>query len=281
MKKGLNKEVKRIFCAMLAAIMLISIAPLTGMADWLGGVIADAANKQITEYSVGDIVDFGSYPQSKVTDSSLVSALNAQGGTWQSYGYMSGSGTTYSDGSAQKSDYMKYCDTSYNGSWYRGVKFTTYRPCWTNYQSTTSTSCTYQGDNGYYINTTYWFKYETLKWRVLDPSTGLVLCENIIDSQPYSETIYSYGNNYYKDSAHTIYGNNYYESSIRAWLNDDFYNTAFTGSEKAQINSNITRENKAYSASYSQYDSRSSKDSITLLTYSDMANTSYGFSSSP
>lgn len=268
----MKTSIKRIISVILTMIMLMSIALYSGL------ITASAASKHITSYSVGDIVDFGYYPQSKVTDSGTVSVLNGRATGWQSYGYMSGAGTDWKDGSAQKSDYMKYCDVSYNGKWYRGVKFDTYRSFITNNKSTTSTSYAYQADNGYYINNTYWFEYEPLHWRVLDPRTGLVLCEEIIDSQPYSDTLYYYGDEYYKDKYHNIYANNYYESSIRAWLNDDFYNTAFTDEEKAQINKNILRENKCYNSSFSKYDSTSSKDAITLLTYQDVRNTSYGFS---
>ena len=276
----MKRTAGRILSSLLIAVMLLTMAPWLEAGKWLGGIIAEAATKKITEYSVGDIVDFGSYPQSKVTDSATISVLDSRASDWQSYGYMSGAGTSWDDGSAQKSDYMKYCDVLYNGKWYRGVNFSTYRKAYTNYASTTSKSYTYQDENGYYINTTYWFEYEQLHWRVLDPASGLVLCENIIDSQPYSDTLYYYSNEYYKDKYHNIYANNYYESSIREWLNNEFYNTAFTDKEKSQINDEILRENKCYSSSYPQYDSKSSSDPITLLTYQDMAKTSYGFSSS-
>ncbi|MCQ2475981.1 MAG: hypothetical protein MJ173_08785 [Clostridia bacterium] len=72
---------------------------------------------------------------------------------------------------------------------YRGVKFSTYRPCWTEDASTTSAD-TQQDDNGYTVGNTYWFKYEPLVWRVLDSSTGLVMCESIIDSQAYNNYIW-------------------------------------------------------------------------------------------
>ena len=143
-----------------------------------------------------------------------------------------------------------------------------------------SYSC--QEDNGYTPNNIYYFKYEPLKWRVLDPSTGLVLCENIIDSQAYSNTIYEYGTDsyggtaYWNDAEHTHYANDYATSSIRAWLNDDFYNTAFSSSQKASI---LTSEldNRAYSTSYSEYDSETTYDKVFLLSYSEMQNTAYGF----
>lgn len=87
-------------------------------------------------------------------------------------------------------DWMKYADFTYNGTKYRAVTFSQYRPYWTDNSTSSGTNQDY---NGYTTNNIYYFKYEPLKWRVLDPSTGLVLCESIIDSQAYSNTIYSYG----------------------------------------------------------------------------------------
>lgn len=193
-------------------------------------------------YKVGDIIEFGSYPQSKVTDSSLVSALNSVSKNWVSYGYYSGDG---SYGSMKLGDWMKYADFTYNGTKYRAVIFSQYRPYSTCGVSSFDNSS--QEDNGYIPNNIYYFKYEPLKWRVLDPSTGLVLCESIIDSQAYSNTIYIYGtdtyhsswNAYWNDAEYTHYANDYATSSIRAWLNNDFYNTAFSSSQRQAFNLRI------------------------------------------
>lgn len=47
-----------------------------------------------------------------------------------------------------------------------------------------------QDNNGYYLNTTYFFKYEPLTWTVLDPEEGFVIAEKSIDAQAYEN--YSY-----------------------------------------------------------------------------------------
>lgn len=279
MKTKRKNIFKSLLALMLAFIMVLGVAPLSALADvnW-AGIFAPKAEAEGKTYKVGDIVEFGSYPQSKVTDSSLVSALNKASKKWVSYGYYSGDG---SDGSMKPGDWMEYADFTYNGTKYRAVTFSQYRPWYTSYKS--SFDCTYQDNNGYTPNDIYYFKYEPLKWRVLDPSTGLVLCESIIDSQAYSNTIYSYGNDpyynqsaYWNDAEHTHYANDYATSSIRAWLNDDFYNTAFSSSQKASILTSEL-ENKAYSISYSEYDSASTIDKVFLLSYSEAQNTSYGF----
>ena len=266
----------RKFAAVLLAIVLLCAAPISELAGVDYTVLfapkAEAVGKT---YKVGDIVEFGSYPQSKVTNSSLVSALNSVSKNWVSYGYYSGTGcyaTDYGTGYATmvQGDWMKYADFTYNGTKYRAVTFSQYRPSWTCNPS--SAGKTDQDDNGYTPNNIYYFKYEPLKWRVLDPSTGFVLCESIVDSQAYNNTIYENGN-YWNNTEHTQYANDYATSSIRAWLNDNFYNTAFSSSQKASI---LTSEldNKAYD---SKYDSKTTYDKVFLLSYSEMQNTAYGF----
>ncbi len=217
----------------------------------------------VANSNIGDIIEFGSYPQAEVTDSTLISTLNSLVTSWTSYDYYTGTGNWY-DGKMAPSDYMKYTDVIYNNTKYRGVYFTAYRPYCTGYIS--SPSNTYQDDNDYYTNTTYWFKYEPLNWRILDPNEGYVMCESIIDSQAYQNTVYrsesgGYGGSYYQDATRTTLADDYAASSLREWLNDDFYNTAFTSSEKAQIGT--TNEYKIF------------------ILSNDIRNNEYGFSSRP
>lgn len=272
MKTKRKNIFKSLLALTLALIMVLGVAPLSELAgvDW-ASLFAPKAEAAEKTYKVGDIVEFGSYPQSKVTDSSLVSALNKASKKWVSYGYYSGDG---SNGSMKPGGWMEYADFTYNGTKYRAVTFSQYRPYYTSYSS--SSGYTYQDDNGYTPNNIYYFKYEPLEWRVLDPKTGFVICKNIIDSQAYSNITYNYENENWNDAEHTHYANDYATSSIRKWLNDDFYNTAFSASQKANI---LTTEldNRAYSTSYSKYDSETTYDKVFLLSWSEMQNTAYGF----
>ncbi|NLB81260.1 MAG: hypothetical protein GX800_06565 [Clostridiaceae bacterium] len=154
------------------------------------------------------------------------------------------------------------------------MKFTSYRPDGTFGESSASNS--YQDENGYYTNTTYWFKYEPLRWRVLDPSSGLVMCESIIDSQAYSNTIYYKPGEYYNNPACTVYANDYATSSMRTWLNGPFLQTAFTSSEQSVVKTTAL-DNSAYPG-YPQYNSASTNDKLFLLSYSESTNAAYGFS---
>jgi|GEM_PF-1538390 len=282
MKTKRKNIFKSLLALTLVLIMVLGVAPISELADvnW-AGIFAPKAEAEGKTYKVGDIVEFGSYPQSKVTDSSLVSALNKASKKWVSYGYYSGDG---SDGSMKPGDWMEYADFVYNGKKYRAVTFSQYRPLAT--IMTSSAENTFQDDNGYSVNTTYYFEYEPLIWRILDPATGLILCENIIDSQAYSNTEYGDGSDPYNsswaaawnDSMHTYYANDYATSSIIKWLNSDFYNTAFTQAQKSNI---LTAEldNKAYSDSYSAFNSKTTYDKVFLLSWNEVQNTAYGFRS--
>lgn len=274
---------KKFLCTLLVALFCITSIPLSGF------TIAKATN-ETTYITKSDLASgyiyFGSYPQSRETNSATISALNAKAPSWSnwtSYGYYSGNGSTMKQG-----NWMRYTDVTYNGEKYRGVKFTQYRPSRITYPSSSDDSC--QGDNSYYTNTIYWFKFETLKWRVLDKNTGLIMCETVIDSQPYSNTIYFNNSvsdysteNCFNDSSYTNYASDYETSSIRKWLNDDFYNTAFTSADQSTIATTTLNNDCSYTlegiTGYENLDSNDTNDKIFLLSYDEMLNTKYGFSS--
>lgn len=139
-------------------------------------------------YSVGDILEIGSYPQNEVTNPELKEKLDMIAAEEYSYIFES-----------NDKKIISCCDIEYNGSRYRGVYFEKYLTVFGDPSSEKTLSL--QDNNGYYKQTLYWFKYSPLKWRVLDPQTGLLICENIIDSKPY----------YFADN-----------SNIYTWLNNDF-----------------------------------------------------------
>lgn len=207
--------------------------------------------------ATGTIINFGSYPQSKVTDSATLKKLDKEPKQWESYEYYSGTGD-WRDGNMEPGDYMKYADIKLGGEKYRAVTFSEYRPHNTGYNSSASNSR--QDDNGYNTNNVYYFKYEPLKWRVLDASTGLVVCDSVIDSQAYNNYILCSGYEYWGDSEQTYFASNWEYSSLREWLNNEFYNTAFSEMQQDRINP--------------------TSDKITLLSYDDVLNKNYGFNPS-
>ena len=217
-------------------------------------------------------VQFGTYPQSEVTDPTLLRTLNAASGTlptsensqkWTDYGY-------YIKGSV--SSYMWYIDVITATGKYRGVYFTSYRPNSTT--NTSSTSNSNQDDNGYNTSSVYWFKYEPITWRVLDvqSSRAFLMADLVLDSQDYhySEAERTIGGS-------TVYANNYKESHIRSWLNDNFYNTAFNNEEKARILTTTVDNSAASTVDIpNKYACANTSDKVSLLSYSEATNASYG-----
>ena len=235
---------RKILACVLALCML-----LTSMACALT-VFADAA----------DLIEYGSYPSSQVTERTLVWRLGRVSKSWRSYGYYSGTGTL-NDGKMTAGDFMQYADFTYDGVKYRAVKINSNRPSATSLTSGTST----QKTNGY-SKGTYYFKYEPIVWRVLDSHSGLVVSEKILDSQAFQNVVSGSGAN----------ANDYANSSIRKWLASEFANTAFTSAERAKIKT-ASISTETYDAATGQYDTGSVEDSIFLLSTHEAEDKNYGF----
>ncbi len=254
----------------MVVVITLTAAPLVGI-DL--NMTTKALIVAISDCKVGDIIEFGSYPQSKVTDLELLNSLNSQSLDWVSYEYFSGTGVQ-SNAKMQPGDWMKYADITYDGKKYRAVKFTQYRPYSTVYVNSADKS--WIDDYGYCANTVYWFEYEPIEWYVLDPEEGFVLCKSVIDAQPYSNGFYysAYNSyNYFNSISCKNYANDYETSSVRAWLNDEFYNIAFSSNEKANI------ETSMIDSSYYWYDSKITYDKVFLLSFNEVNNNEYGFNS--
>lgn len=213
---------------------------------------------------------FGSYPQSEVKDTELLSALNSSELQWKSYNYYCGTGE-WNDEKMHASDYMKYADVNFDGNKYRAVKFDSYRPYFTGFESTT-VGDTYQDNNGYECGKIYWFRYEPIKWRVIDEDSGYAICETIIDSQPFQNMIYYNGWEYFADNQFYDYSNYYVVSSIRNMLNNEFLNCAFTVEEKANLEYNYIDdlwapfEDRVFLPSVNEVKNSQNKDRITSGT---------------
>ena len=235
----------------------------------------------------GDKVTFGSYPQTLVTEVSLKSTLDGKAGNlptasqpnnWTSYGYYQ---------ATVKVDYMWYIDIEEAGEKYRGVYFNSYRPCGINDPS--SDTASRQDDNGYTVETVYWFKYEPISWTILKEDTAngsaLIFCDMIIDSQGYQneyvQNMKDYNNyNTSEGVPNGIYANNYKYSTVRKWLNDTFMNTAFNKYEaELIITTNVDNSASTTSAAVNGNACENTDDKIFLLSYRDILNSEYGFAS--
>ena len=228
----MKKITKRILCMVLSTVLLLSATSLASYA---------AVPEKV---SFWDVVELGSYPQSQVKDSTLISELDKVNKNWISYGYYSGNGEY---GSMVQGDWMKHADFTYNGSKYRAVTFSKYRPDATTKANPIESKAD-QFKNGYKINEIYYFLYEPLKWRALKTQSNNVqlICDSIVDNQAFNNEVYELKNNgylYYYNRHITEFSqdNNKYlayiykNSSLQKWLKKDFYNLAFNTNEKSKI----------------------------------------------
>ena len=239
---------KRVISTILTVIMLAGVIIVPGVT---------ASATDITDIKTGTLVTFGSYPQTSVTDPSLLARLNSQSLNWTYYDY-------YCEG--KQEDYMKYADVTLSGARYRAVTFTHYRTPYT------------QRDNGYEPDKVYWFRYDPIVWRVLDVNGGLLMAENLIDSQPFHNVSYMKDDSWFGDESYKYYASDWKYSSLKKWLNGVFYDVAFSSEAKKVI---ISERLESPSSESSEFEVQMTNDThVFLLTYVDVLNKAYGFSSS-
>ena len=234
----------------------------------------------------GKIIQYGMYPQSKVTDLVLLSTLNSRAGKlptqsysgyWSPYNfYIEYSATT---------KFMWYIDIDLDSDGYkdyRGVYFTSYRPRNTQYSS--STVYSYQDDNGYKINNYYWFKYEPIDWKILQKGENdyFLMSNNILDSYQYASYTYQ-GESVrtdYNGNSEKVYPNNYKYSDLRVFLNVSFINFAFqkytTSSIKTSTVDNAHSSIGLSGSSYCEYLCATTYDRVFALSYQEVTDPLYG-----
>ena len=100
-----------------------------------------------------------------------------------------------------------------------------------------------------------YFKYEPIKWRVLQSENGeaFLLSDVILDKQAYNEN--------YEDIT-------WEESSLRTWLNGEFINRAFSDEEKEKIN--ITEIVNQDNSHYGTKGGNNTSDKIFLLSSAEV-----------
>ena len=203
-----------------------------------------------------DCVYFGSYPQSEVTskDGSIYNALkNATG--WDSNNDITIGGTKYRR--LKGEDATSHVIGSSDNSFYNWKDIAGY--------------CTY-----------HYFKYEPIKWRVLNRNgnEALLLADVALDDQEYN-------------TSHTVV-TSWQISSMRSWLNGygasanepktdysskNFINTAFTSTQRNAIST--TNVVNANNISYGTAGGNNTSDKVFLLSESEVYNTDtaakYGF----
>ena len=210
-----------------------------------------------------DLILFGSYPITLETNKNVIKELNEKTSKkiWSSYDY-------YIDGNL--SNYMFYYDITLKNDKYRGIYFTKYRPYNTAYTNVDSE--TYIDDNNFNINETYWFKYETIKWNILEENDDEIklISSYVIDSIDYYNEALEEKFNHNNGNG---YANNYELSNIRKWLNSKFYNLAFNEKENSIIKiMEVDNKTKEIDEATDTYTSNNTFDKVTLLSYIEANN---------
>lgn len=223
-----------------------------------------------TDVNQGETYAMGSYPQSKVIDETLIATLNASSGNfpsntnprgWTPYDYyISGSKTI---------KFMWYQDIELEGEKYRGVYFSSYRPYSTLYSSSADNSNQYE--NGYFVNTRYWFKFKPIIWDVLsvDKYTGpLLLSNKVIDCKEFA----------HPRTYPISFENDYTFSDIDRWLNTDFFDSNFTVTEQNLIATSYIRNDDDSTGVYNNpYAANNSYGKLFLPSYKEVVDEKNGF----
>lgn len=118
-------------------------------------------------------------------------------------------------------------------------------------------------DDQYFGKNTYrYFKWEPIKWRVLqnDGSTLFVVADKGLDSKAYNE----------EETSITWEG-----CTLRSWLNESFYSTAFSSEEReAIVSQDVVNEDNPYAGTEG---GNNTADKVYLLSIGETANPFYGF----
>ncbi|MBQ6265390.1 MAG: hypothetical protein IJK60_08085 [Clostridia bacterium] len=243
-----NKISLRIISVLMSLLMLLPALSIF--------TVTTSAVKA-SAFSKGDFLQFGMYPQSRVTDSGLLTQLGEIDCAMINCGYKKN--TDYNTHTFDAVD-ISYADIAFDGELYRKITINEYNPVVT--QNTYGRTNPSHNENGYPSGSSYYFKWEPIFWNVLRAENdGLYIISNrIIDTKSYNE--------FSEDTT-------WETSSLRAWLNNEFFDTAFSGNEKEKI-INITHSNEN-NPDLGTSGGNSTADNVWILSLSEIVNRNYGF----
>ena len=208
----------------------------------------EVAEAEIYEVDGKKYVNYGSYPQTHVSDSALLEELNKLTAT-NERGYY-----------------------EYNGKEYARI---TAKPASTNYSDKYGNTVYYTYSDGLrlYNNKTEWFIVEPIKWRVLKENDGSV---KVVSAMILDRSCY-YVDSYYRNiDGVDIAPNNYKHSTLREFLNNGFYNAAFTTAQQnAILITDVDNSASTTGNSSNTYACENTQDKVFALSYSEAVNSSY------
>ena len=192
-------------------------------------------------------ITYGIYPQTKISDTSLLDSLNS------------------------------LTETSTNG-WY--LFNNEYYAKETAYPRTgdSATNLTFLDGSSIETGMTYWYKCEPITWNIIKSDDNsheyYLLTSMLLDTKSY------YSSTKKREiDGETIFANNYEHSDIREWLNDSFYNTAFFLNKDYITTSLVDNSASTTSSESNGYICNNTNDKVYLPSYKDLINEEYGFNS--
>ena len=214
---------------------------------------------------VGNTIYFGTYPQSLVTDTSISEPLIEQANSSETGSWINVN--VYASNSTYNS--MRYKDIAYNDEKYRVVYLMNY----INYSATEpfdETNYPYQQINGYETNTKYCFKYEDVKWDILEEKDGkATLLSSLMIDATYYEKISK--NTKFIHNGDNGYSNNYYLSDVRKWLINTFYETTFNDLQKEIIENTLVYNHKDSTGNLdNRFTCYNTEDKVFLLSVQEI-----------
>lgn len=190
----------------------------------------------------------GSYPGREITNTELISNLNAID-TTNEFGYI-------------KFENLEFIRVTIENT----------------YDSLEIGDQAFENSTKYQIGTTHYFLVEPILWRVLtyNPSTkqAFLITNNIIDAQKYvDETSERF------IDGRVVYPSNYEYSDVRNWCNNVFFNQAFDELEQEKIT--LTTINNLYNNyNYQHIYDRNTEDYVYIPSFKEITTSVYGFESS-
>ncbi len=184
-------------------------------------------------------VTYGLYPQTHVSNTSLINSLNALTETTSNGWYL------------------------YDGNYY--VKVTA---------SPNESGYTFSDGTTIYNKTDYWFECKPITWKILamNDDEYTLVSTVLLDKHNF------YGANGDRTvDGETIYANDYQYSDIRSWLNGSFYSNAFSLNSAYVETIEVNNAASTTQSSSTEYACENTNDNVYLLSYRDYCNSGYGF----
>ena len=189
----------------------------------------------------GDYVTYGYYPQSLVTDVTIIDVLET----------------------LDSSDANGWYD--YNNEYYVPVVV-----------EKVSSNPYFANGTKIVIGNKYWFHVEPIQWRILDGNDELftTVSKYILDGHGYNST-----NDVREIDGEIVYGNNYAHSDIRQWLNEEFYEAAFYAGGSRVKTTLVDNSPSSTGFVENAYACEDTSDKIYLLSRKELLDPNNGFSS--